>query len=90
MAFGEGLVTPAISVLSAVEGLKIATDTFDGDPDGPPAPRSARRPITARSHSRARLGRRNIARHAGNTSSDPARHVIKVTTETMPSDRSGG
>ena len=27
--FGDGIITPAISVLSAVEGLSIATDVFD-------------------------------------------------------------
>jgi len=29
LLFGEGIITPAISVLSAVEGLKIATGAFD-------------------------------------------------------------
>jgi KUP system potassium uptake protein len=29
LLFGEGIITPAISVLSAVEGLKIVTPTFD-------------------------------------------------------------
>ncbi|MEK5790165.1 KUP/HAK/KT family potassium transporter, partial [Acinetobacter johnsonii] len=27
--FGDGIITPAISVLSAVEGLSIATDVLD-------------------------------------------------------------
>ena len=27
--YGDGLITPSISVLSAVEGLSIATDAFD-------------------------------------------------------------
>ena len=29
LLFGEGIITPAISVLSAVEGLKVATNTFE-------------------------------------------------------------
>lgn len=29
LLYGEGIITPAISVLSAVEGLGVATDTFD-------------------------------------------------------------
>jgi KUP system potassium uptake protein len=29
LLYGDGMITPAISVLSAVEGLKIATSTFD-------------------------------------------------------------
>lgn len=29
LLFGEGIITPAISVLSAVEGLKVATTAFD-------------------------------------------------------------
>jgi KUP system potassium uptake protein len=29
LLFGEGIITPAISVLSAVEGLKVATDAFE-------------------------------------------------------------
>ena len=27
--YGDGVITPAISVLSAVEGLKVATPLFD-------------------------------------------------------------
>lgn len=29
LLYGDGMITPAISVLSAVEGLHVATDTFD-------------------------------------------------------------
>src|ERR1041385_5234445 len=29
LLYGEGIITPAISVLSAVEGLGVATDKFD-------------------------------------------------------------
>ncbi len=29
LLFGDGMITPAISVLSAIEGLKVATTTFD-------------------------------------------------------------
>ena len=29
LLYGDGMITPAISVLSAVEGLKIATPLFD-------------------------------------------------------------
>ncbi|MFN0091628.1 MAG: potassium transporter Kup [Acidimicrobiales bacterium] len=29
LLYGDGMITPAISVLSAVEGLKVATDAFD-------------------------------------------------------------
>ena len=29
LLYGEGIITPAISVLSAVEGLKVATNTFE-------------------------------------------------------------
>ncbi len=29
LLFGDGIITPAISVISAVEGLKVATTTFD-------------------------------------------------------------
>jgi KUP system potassium uptake protein len=29
MLYGDGMITPAISVLSAVEGLRVATDSFD-------------------------------------------------------------
>lgn len=30
LLYGDGVITPAISVLSAVEGLEVATDAFDG------------------------------------------------------------
>ncbi|HVZ36463.1 MAG TPA: KUP/HAK/KT family potassium transporter, partial [Polyangiaceae bacterium] len=29
LLYGDGIITPAISVLSAVEGLRVATDAFD-------------------------------------------------------------
>ncbi len=29
LLYGDGIITPAVSVLSAVEGLRVATDTFD-------------------------------------------------------------
>jgi KUP system potassium uptake protein len=29
MLYGDGIITPAVSVLSAVEGLRVATDAFD-------------------------------------------------------------
>ena len=33
--YGDAVITPALSVLSAVEGLKIATPAFEGEPGGP-------------------------------------------------------
>lgn len=30
LLYGDGILTPAVSVLSAVEGLRVATDVFDG------------------------------------------------------------
>ena len=29
LLYGDGMITPAISVLTAVEGLQVATPTFD-------------------------------------------------------------
>jgi KUP system potassium uptake protein len=33
LLFGDGIITPAISVLSAIEGLGVATSTFQSSAD---------------------------------------------------------
>ena len=65
LLYGDGMITPAISVLGAVEGLKVATPFFDpyvvpvdrrhsGRRVRDPAPRDAsRRPIVRADHGRS-------------------------------------